>query len=92
MDQILDFDECTPLVRLIFEWCLDDNGVNILYKNNGQERYPDFKLYKMIARYVHNHTPAAQLERKEFDKYRVQTIPKNENVMSIDEIPYFYEK
>ncbi len=92
MDQISDFDECTPLVRLIVEWCLDDNGINILYKNNGQERYPDFKLYKMIARYVHNHTPQAQLERKEFDKYNVKTVPKNENIINIDEIPYFYEK
>jgi hypothetical protein len=46
----------------------------------------------MIARYVHNHTPQAQLERKEFDKYSVQTVSKNENVMNIDEIPYFYEK
>ena len=92
MDQILDFDECTPLVRLIVEWCLDDNGINILYKNNGQERYPDFKLYKMIARCVHNHTPQAQLERKEFDKYSVASVPKNENVMNVDEVPYFYEK
>lgn len=92
MDQIVDFDKCTPLVRLIVEWCLDDNGINILYKNNGQERYPDFKLYKMIARCVHNHTPQAQLERKEFDKYSVKTVPKNENVINIDEVPYFYEK
>lgn len=92
MDQISDFDECSPLVRLIVEWCLDDNGINILYKNNGQERYPDFKLYKMIARCVHNHTPQAQLERKEFDKYSVTTVPKNENVINIDEIPCFYEK
>ena len=92
MDQISDFDQCTPLVRLIVEWCLDDNGINILYKNNGQERYPDFKLYKMIARYVHNHTPQAQLERSDFDKYSVNAVPKNESVMNIDEIPYFYEK
>ena len=92
MDQIADFDKCTPLVRLIVEWCLDDNGINILYKNNGQERYPDFKLYKMIARCVHNHTPQAQLERKEFDKYSVTTVSKNENVINIDEVPYFYEK
>ena len=35
----------------------DDNGKNILYKKNGEERYPNFKLYKMIARIVHNHTP-----------------------------------
>ncbi len=71
-----DFDEMRdlskikdPVKRLIFEWCLDDNGINMLYKNNGVERYPDFKLYKMIARCVHYHTPQAQLQRKEFDKF-----------------------
>ena len=34
---------------------------NILYKKNGEERYPNFKLYKMIARTVHNKTPDDQL-------------------------------
>jgi hypothetical protein len=67
--------------------------MNILYKNNGQERYPDFKLYKMISRCVHNHTPQAQLERKEFAQFSV-----NKNVVSkvdatkivnIDAIPAF---
>ena len=41
----------------------------MLYKGNGVDRYPEFKLYKMIARCVHNHTPRAQLERPEFDAY-----------------------
>ncbi len=74
-----DFDEMRdlskikdPVKKLIFEWCLDDKGINLLYKTNGVERYPDFKLYKMIARCVHNHTPQAQLERPEFSKYEIQ--------------------
>jgi hypothetical protein len=41
---------------------LDDKGKNILYTSDGEERYPNFKLYKMIARTVHNHTPENQLE------------------------------
>jgi hypothetical protein len=87
-DNIKNLDECSPLVKLIVEWCIDDNGINILYKNNGVERYPDFKLYKMIARYVHNHTPQAQLDRKEFSKFLVsnKNIPKNEVVINIDEL------
>jgi len=89
MDEILNLEECSPLVQLIVEWCLDDNGVNILYKNNGQERYPDFKLYKMIARNVHHHVPYYQLERKEFKKYLVTTVPNNENIMDIDAMPVF---
>jgi hypothetical protein len=73
-------------IKIIVDWCLDDNGINVLYKNNGAERYPDFKLYKMIARHVHKHTPQAQLERPEFSRFAIQkqTIKKGEPVMSVD--------
>ena len=76
-----------PIKRIIFEWCLDDKGINVLYKNNGVERYPDFKLYKMIARCVHNHTPQAQLERPQFDNFRFSGEIKNiDDVVNIDVI------
>ena len=80
-----------PIVKLIVEWCIDDNGINVLYKNNGVERYPDFKLYKMIARCVHNHTPQAQLERKQFSKFLVlnKNIVKNEIIINIDDLPCY---
>jgi len=91
LDEVVDFDKCEPIVKLIYEWCLDDNGINILYKNNGVERYPDFKLYKMIARCVHHHTPQAQLEREEFKVFVTtkSNIPQNETVVNIDNIPNF---
>ena len=41
-----------------------------MYKNNGEERYPDFKLYKMIVRTVHNHIPEEQLTNPIFSKYK----------------------
>jgi hypothetical protein len=87
MSEIRDLDKCDPVKRLIVEWCLDDKGINMLYKNNGQDRYPDFKLYKMIARCVHNHTPQAQLERPEFKAYTdfKGTVPND--VIDIDKIP-----
>ena len=68
---------------------MDDSGINILYKNNGVERYPDFKLYKMIARCVHNHTPQAQLERTEFKNYIVSKnkVPSDQIIINIDSIP-----
>ena len=89
LDEIADLDKCEPATRLIVDWCLDDNGINVLYKTNGSERYPDFKLYKMIARCVHNHIPQAQLIRPEFDAFSISksTVPKNEMVMNIDEMP-----
>jgi hypothetical protein len=90
-DMIKNIDECSPIVKLIVEWCIDDNGINILYKNNGTERYPDFKLYKMIARYVHYHTPIAQLERKEFSKFIISNKNnlQNEQIINIDELPSY---
>jgi len=68
-----------PVKKLIVEWCLDDNGINLLYKNNGDERYPDFKLYKMIARHVHNHTPQVQLERPEFKQFLIENNRSSHN-------------
>jgi hypothetical protein len=91
LDILDDYDNCDPIVKLIFDWCLDDSGINILYKNNGVERYPDFKLYKMIARCVHNHTPQAQLERPEFKLFIVtkNKVPADKTIVNIDNIPSF---
>jgi len=88
MDSIKEIDKCDAITRIIVEWCLDDNGLNVLYKNNGADRYPDFKLYKMIARCVHNHTPQAQLQRKEFHSFTFpkKNIPENEKIINIDEM------
>lgn len=88
MKDIKDLTKCDKITRLIVEWCIDDNGINVLYKNNGADRYPDFKLYKMIARCVHNHTPQAQLERGEFKKLEIskEEIPNTEPIMNIDEM------
>jgi hypothetical protein len=88
IEMLKNASECDPIMKLISEWCIDDNGINVLYKNNGAERYPDFKLYKMIARCVHNHSPNAQLERPEFSKFAVSknNVAKGEPVMNIDEM------
>jgi hypothetical protein len=90
IDEIKDLSKCKdPIKRLIVEWCLDDKGINMLYKNNGADRYPDFKLYKMIARCVHNHTPQAQLFRPEFDAFSKFTGNVPDDVINIDEIPCY---
>jgi len=91
-EDMKDLDkETDPVSKVIIDWCKDDKGRNILYKNNGEERYPEFKLYKMIARNVHRHTPQAQLEREIFAKYQVskKSIPKKARIVNIDKIPSF---
>jgi len=77
-----------PIHKIIMQWCNDDDKRNILYKNNDEERYPDFKLYKMIARKVHNHVPMEELKNKYFDKYVVprKEIKKGSKIMNIDTI------
>ncbi len=60
-----------PIVNLIVKWTIDDKGRNVLYKSSGEERYPDFKLYKMIARSVHNHIPSTQINDPLFDQYKI---------------------
>jgi hypothetical protein len=79
----------SPIIRIITDWCKDDKGKNIMYKNNGEERYPDFKLYKMIARNVHNHVPAKVLTNPYFDKFIInkKKMKKDQKVMNIDIIP-----
>ena len=88
-DDLVDEDEPNPLSDIIKEWCTDDNGKNILYKTNGIERYPDFKLYKMIARTVHKPTPKAQLEKDFFSTYETvhKRINKKTKIINIDALP-----
>ena len=89
-EEVRDISKCSdPIKRLIVEWCLDDKGINMLYKNNGVDRYPDFKLYKMIARCVHNHIPQAQLERPEFDAFSKFKGEVPDDVINIDNIPNY---
>jgi hypothetical protein len=89
-EEIKDLSKCKdPIKRLIVEWCLDDKGINMLYKGNGVDRYPDFKLYKMIARCVHNHTPQAQLERPEFKKFSEFKGEVGKEIIDIDSIPSY---
>jgi hypothetical protein len=60
-----------PIIKLVVKWTMDDKGRNVLYKSSGEERYPDFKLYKMISRSVHNHIPSKEIHNPVFDGFRI---------------------
>lgn len=55
--------------NMIWEWLLDNEGKNILRLPSGEERYPDFDLYKAIAAHVHKAVPAKQIEKPVFSGF-----------------------
>jgi len=74
-----------PIAKIVDEWIRDDKGRNMLYKHNDEERYPDFKLYKMIVRTVHNHLPEKQLERSIFKRFESSKRKiKKQKIINID--------
>lgn len=91
MDELGDLTKKNKLIGLIYSWLIDDKDRNILYKTNGEERYPEFKLYKMIARTIHGAVPSKQLGHECFGKYVVtkKKINKNHKIINIDKIPVF---
>ena len=80
-----------PIKAIIVEWCIDDKGKNILYKSTGEERYPGFKLYKMIARNANKHTPENVMKKPFFEKYLIsrKSINRYANIINIDAIPSY---
>lgn len=95
IDDIDDIEiDCkkSKLITVIVDWVTDDNGRNILYKQSGIDRYPDFKLYKMIARTVHNKVPSQQLLKHTiFTQYEIpqKSIKKSMTILDIDAIPSY---
>lgn len=90
-DDVNDCKKKCDIAKVISKWCMDDNNKNILYKKNNSERYPDFKLYKMISRTVHHLEPHKVLNDPIFKKFSVLDKQiKKEKLMNIDEIPKLY--
>ena len=88
--KINEYREKVPVYDLIFSWLYDDNNRNILYKSNGEDKYPGFKLYKMITRLVHNHIPSTQFTHKCFAKYIIESSNINDDeslhIVQIDKL------
>ena len=69
-----------PVASMVYNWTVDNQGRNVLYRKNGEERYPDFKLYKMISRNVHNHIPKNEIQNSLFDSFKLEI--ENEDLIS----------
>jgi len=56
--------------NLLWEWLQDDEGKNVLRNPDGEERYPDFDLYRALAADVHCAVPARQFQKQVFQTFR----------------------
>ena len=99
LQEFLFSPECNPKTldsfqSIIYRWCQDDSGKNIMYKTNGDERYPGFELYRMIALKVHRHIPSMQLKQPCFRKFRVEKKIKQADPLffDLDSIPDYSEE
>ncbi len=59
------------LYNILWSWMIDDEGRNVLVEASGDERFPDFDLYKHIAASVHGAIPAHQFSKPAFDQFQV---------------------
>ena len=97
VEDIRDVDDYNATLKesrvanMVVEWLKDDKGRNVLYKKNGDERYPEFKLYKMIARSVHNAVPHEQLSKPMFAHFAIprKQIKGKPHIMDIDALPSY---
>ena len=87
INNINKYRETTPVYDLVFSWLYDDNNRNMLYRSNGDDKYPGFKLYKMISKIVHNHTPEKQYDHPCLQKFLIDSVDveeATEKVVNID--------
>ena len=97
IEDIRDVDDYNATLKesriacIVNEWLKDDKGRNVLYKKNGDERYLEFKLYKMIARTVHNAVPHEQLNKPVFAHFAIprKQIKGKPHIMDIDALPFY---
>jgi len=78
------FETVSPLYNLLWIWLTDSEGKNILRNPDDTERFPDFDLYKHIARYANNCIPRTQAQIPYFEAlYKIDAIPDNVKVWEL---------
>ena len=73
----------SDLFNILWTWLLDKEGKNILFDDNGEERFPDFDLYVHIASSCLNCIPKEQIYKKPFTKFLINSMPKNIKIYSL---------
>ena len=75
----------SPLYNLLWRWLTDDEGMSIMRNPDDSERFPDFDLYKHIARHAKSAVPREEALSELFAGYSVkrETIPDGTKIWEI---------
>lgn len=73
----------SDLFNTMWTWMVTDSRENVLIDADGNEKYPSFDLYKVIAEECHMARPRDQVEKKPFNGFKVKRVPKDEKVYSL---------
>ena len=73
-------ESVSPLFNCLWTWMMDENGCNVLVEPSGEERFPEFDLYRHIAKHVHNAVPSQQFKQPVFDQFQVNPSEIGEGV------------
>ncbi len=66
----LEVTETTSdLFNCMWSWMVTDFGENVLINGEGEEKYPNFDLYKVIAEECHQARPCDQVDKKPFSQF-----------------------
>ena len=74
------WETVSPLYNVLWKWMIDDAGRNVLIEPSGEERFPDFDLYKHIAAHVHDAVPSRQFSEPAFDRFQVNASEVGDSV------------
>ena len=73
----------SDLFNTMWTWMVTDSRENVLIDADGNEKYPSFDLYKVIAEECHMARPRDQVEKKPFSEFKIKRAPKDETVYSL---------
>lgn len=73
----------SELFNLMWSWMVTDEGENVLVDADGDDKYPCFDLYEVIAKKCHNARPCDQVGRKPFEPFRLSHLPSGVTVYSL---------
>ena len=80
----ITFETDSPLYNLLWRWLTDSEGKSIIRNPDDSERFPDFDLYKHIAKFADKSIPRMEIKSEYFKNlFSVDAPPAGAKVWDI---------